>query len=128
LQLVNGLVLVTTFGCSRLLWGTYQSVCMYADLWKAWNYVGVGGAGGMAGAVGVGGVDVDVARLPAWLAVVFAGGNAVLCALNYYWFGKMVRAVAKRFAPEREGEGEVAVGEKETLEELGDEEVPPPLS
>jgi len=106
-QLVNGLVLVTTFGCSRLLWGTYQSVCMYADLWKAWNS--------------------DATQLPAWLAVVFAGGNTVLCALNYYWFSKMIRAVAKRFAPEEE-EKEASVCEKKALEELEDEEVPPPLS
>jgi len=104
-QLINGLVLITTFGCSRVLWGTYQSLCLYQDLWKAWNYPGT-----------------DATQLPAWLAVVFAGGNTVLCALNYYWFGKMISAVAKRFAPK---ESEVHVSEKEELE---DSEVPPPLS
>src|SRR5271170_6240784 len=34
-QLYNGLVLLFTFFCCRLVWGTYQSVRVYQDIWNA---------------------------------------------------------------------------------------------
>lgn len=48
-------------------------------------------------------VDADVMRLareeqvPIWLAVVYLGSNIVLNTLNFYWFGKMIETIRKRF-------------------------------
>lgn len=77
-QLVNGIVLITTFGASRLVWGTYQSVRMYQDIWTAFETPG--------------GLPV-----PPWLAIAYVVSNTTLSALNFYWFGRMITAMKKRF-------------------------------
>lgn len=78
LQLVNGIALLTTFGGSRLVWGTYQNYSMYKDIWKAVNNPG----------------ELPV---PSWLALAYLASTTALSCLNFYWFGKMMQAVAKRF-------------------------------
>lgn len=35
--------------------------------------------------------------VPVWLAFTYLGSNIVLNTLNFYWFGKMIEAVRKRF-------------------------------
>ncbi|MCJ1377351.1 hypothetical protein MMC17_000446 [Xylographa soralifera] len=83
-QLINGVVLITTFGCSRLLWGTYQSVNLYRDVWRAMHTP----------------AELPV---PRWLALAYLASNTVLSLLNVYWFGRMVRTVRARFRrPEEE--------------------------
>ncbi|MCJ1281914.1 hypothetical protein MMC26_001237 [Xylographa opegraphella] len=77
-QLVNGVVLITTFACSRLLWGTYQSVNLYRDVWRAMQTP----------------AELPV---PRWLALAYLASNTVLSVLNVYWFGRMVRTVRARF-------------------------------
>ena len=37
--------------------------------------------------------------LPLWLAIVYLGSNLVLNTLNFFWFGKMIDAMRKRFRP-----------------------------
>ena len=59
--------------------------------------------------------------IPLWLALTYLGSNVVLNTLNFYWFGKMIETVKKRFRPkveeqakkeeEREGEVETIVVE-----------------
>ncbi|KAL8717368.1 MAG: hypothetical protein Q9225_005387 [Loekoesia sp. 1 TL-2023] len=78
LQLVNGIALLTTFGGSRLVWGTYQNYSMYKDIWKAIQNPG----------------ELPV---PSWLALAYLASTTALSGLNFYWFGKMIQAVAKRF-------------------------------
>lgn len=82
-QLVNGIALITSFGASRLLWGTYQSVRMYQDIWKAFRAPG--------------GLPV-----PPWLAIAYVVSNTTLSALNFYWFGKMIQALVNRFDKPRD--------------------------
>lgn len=77
-QLVNGIALISTFGSSRLLWGTYQSVRMYQDIWTAFKTPG--------------GLPV-----PPWLAIAYVVSNTTLSVLNFFWFGKMIQALMKRF-------------------------------
>ena len=77
-QLINGIALITTFGGSRLLWGSYQSVRMYQDIWTAFNT-----SGGLP--------------VPPWLAIAYVISNTTLSTLNFYWFGKMIQALMKRF-------------------------------
>ena len=38
--------------------------------------------------------------VPIWLAFTYLGANVTLNALNFYWFGKMIETVRKRFQPE----------------------------
>lgn len=77
-QLINGIMLLTTFGGSRLVWGTYQSINMYKDMWAAYSRPG----------------ELPV---PSWLAIAYVVSNSILSALNFYWFNKMIAAVRKRF-------------------------------
>ena len=83
LQWINGIVLITTFGCSRVLWGTYQTARMFRDMWEAYTMPG--------------GLPV-----PSWLAVTYVAANTALCCLNYWWFGRMINTVASRFKGDTE--------------------------
>lgn len=77
-QLVNGIALITSFGASRLVWGTYQNFKMYSDIWEASQTPG--------------GLPV-----PLWLAGVYMLSSAMLTGLNVVWFGKMITALSARF-------------------------------
>ena len=77
-QLVNGILLLATFGGSRLVWGSYQSVNMYRDIYTAYTTPGKN-------------------PVPAWLAIAYVVANTVLSALNFFWFSKMIAALRKRF-------------------------------
>lgn len=77
-QLVNGIALITSFGGSRLVWGIYQSFRMYQDIWLAFKTPG----------------ELPV---PPWLAIAYVVSNTTLSVLNFYWFGKMIQALMKRF-------------------------------
>lgn len=121
-QLYNGLLLLGSFFGARLLWGTYQSLRVYQDVWAGLHFdsadpnVDVGGLvkgwrdGSLVGGdIGGGGARAGKAdmrfatgeNVPAWLAGIYVGSNVVLNSLNYYWFSAMVRAVRKRFEPKK---------------------------
>ena len=85
-QLINGVALITSFGCSRLLWGVYQSVSMYRDIWAASKTPG--------------GLPV-----PPWLAIAYVVSNTTLSALNFYWFGRMIETLMKRFGKDEDDDG-----------------------
>lgn len=40
--------------------------------------------------------------VPVWLAFTYLGSNVVLNTLNFFWFGKMIETVRKRFQPPKE--------------------------
>ncbi|MCJ1464318.1 hypothetical protein MMC07_002931 [Pseudocyphellaria aurata] len=77
-QLINGVALIVTFGGSRLVWGTYQSVKMYQDVWRALKIPG----------------ELPV---PPWLALSYLASTTVLSVLNIYWFGRMIKTIRSRF-------------------------------
>ncbi|KAL9608978.1 MAG: hypothetical protein Q9167_006210 [Letrouitia subvulpina] len=77
-QLVNGILLLITFGVCRLVWGTWQNWNMYNDVWRAIQNPGK-------------------LPVPTWLALSYLASSCVLSLLNFYWFGKMIQAVLKRF-------------------------------
>ena len=103
-QLVNGILLLASFGASRLVWGSYQSWMIYNDIWRAWyatkpsspeclKYVAHQYSGeGLQ-------VPTDCRALPGWLAILYVGANTALTVLNFYWYWKMIAAVRKRFVP-----------------------------
>ena len=43
--------------------------------------------------------------MPAWLAVVYLSSNLVLNTLNFFWFGKMIETIKKRFAESKDKRG-----------------------
>ncbi|KAI9810808.1 MAG: hypothetical protein M1832_001110 [Thelocarpon impressellum] len=105
-QLINGLVLLTTFFSCRLVWGTYQSIWVYRDVLAALQARGhareVGGAAAQDTTTDGAGESMRFAGaevVPVWLAVIYLSSNVVLTCLNFYWFRQMVQAVHKRFQP-----------------------------
>lgn len=115
-QLYNGIMLLFTFFSCRLVWGTYQSVRMYQDVWQALHHqpattsIDINALNGTDAAAGKSAAPLhsDVMRfageefVPLWLAFTYLGSNVVLNTLNFYWFGKMVETVRKRFQPPKE--------------------------
>jgi len=120
-QLYNGLMLLFTFFCCRLVWGTYQSLRVYQDVWRALHHkpaaatihfdalnngtsAGLDAAAGKSAAPIHGGIMQFAGEeyVPLWLAFTYLGSNVVLNTLNFYWFGKMIEAVRKRFQPPKE--------------------------
>lgn len=130
-QWYNGILLLGSFLCCRLLWGTYQSIRVYQDVWAALHLepnlifpkptaVGVDATAGSglwpANTVfePLGESD-EIMRyastgaggggmtVPSWLALVYLGSNIVLNTLNFYWFGKMIETVRSRFREPQAG-------------------------
>jgi len=108
-QLYNGIVLLMTFFGGRVLWGNYQSIRIYSDVWTAlhtssfdpqlvndnsiFTYLQITGSG--LDTVD----DSSKMTLPMWLVIVYLGSNTILNFLNMYWFTKMIQALRKRFQP-----------------------------
>jgi len=110
-QLYNGIMLLATFFCCRLVWGTYQSARVYQDMWAAINHkpaasdVHLDAVNGNSTTVPIYGDTMKFAGeefVPLWLAFIYLGSNVVLNTLNFYWFAKMVETVRKRFEPPKE--------------------------
>lgn len=104
-QWYNGILLLGSFFCCRLLWGTYQSIRVYQDVWAGLHFdvaarLAQQAEGGIFEPLGE---DDEVMRyagsypLPTWLATTYLVSNIVLNTLNFYWFGKMIETVSKRF-------------------------------
>jgi hypothetical protein len=105
-QLYNGIALIGTFFCVRLVWGTYQSSRVLQDIWTSLNLSPVGSLDHAKAENG----DLDIFRMsetmryatkgtgvPIWAAVAVMVANMTLNSLNLYWFIKMIEAVKKRF-------------------------------
>ena len=103
-QLYNGIVLITVFGFSRLVWGVYQSIWIYHDIWKAlqWPEVNPGTTSSQPSHMDLQSLlgkqpQPSTKTLPMWLVYTYLGSNTILTFLNFYWFYKMIQAVMKRF-------------------------------
>lgn len=143
-QWYNGMALLSVFFCCRLVWGTWQSVMVYKDMWFALRQTWSASAssalqdpvslnaqvfqatrgGGMCIDETCARANAEISRfkdytaggVPAWLVGTYVASNMVLNFLNYFWFGKMVETVLKRFrapAPAAaDGKGAEKPGEK----------------
>jgi hypothetical protein len=118
-QWYNGITLLVVFFFCRLVWGTWQSTYVYADMWRAvmQRPSSVLDPANTSAPVfqernGTLCVDEACARanaeisyfahhaksgIPIWLALTYVASNLVLNGLNYYWFSQMIDAVMKRF-------------------------------
>lgn len=103
-QLINGIILITTFFSCRLVWGTINSVYVFNDIWHAMQ-----DPHSLPGRMSIPKDNSlfteDVMRfagdreLPLWLALSYLASNIVLNVLNFYWFAKMIETLRKRFDP-----------------------------
>lgn len=111
IQFVNGICLLFTFFSCRLVWGTYNSVIVFSDIYRTYiagpvvlsnpesgklnNSTVVGNAGFKHGVMQY----ADGQTVPLWLAGAYLASNLTLNSLNWFWFGKMVETLRKRFDP-----------------------------
>lgn len=114
-QLCNGFALLATFFGSRLVWGTYQSIRIYQDIWLVAQATdGTSGVSSSFGRVLSSRDQSEVMRfageeaLPSWLTFVYLGSNTLLTFLNFYWFWMMVAAIRKRFDPSSKADAKIA--------------------
>lgn len=108
-QWYNGIMLLASFFSCRLLWGTYQSIRVYQDVWAGLHYDSTNPPYNASledpekfsseGVMRFFSGD----KVPTWLAAVYLGSNIVLNTLNFYWFGKMIETVRSRFQEPRKG-------------------------
>ncbi|GLI72221.1 hypothetical protein PoHVEF18_000391 [Penicillium ochrochloron] len=123
-QWYNGMALLSVFFCCRLVWGTWQSIVVYKDMWYALQQTwSVSSASPLQAPTDINAnvftlrdgamcVDETCARanaeisrfkdftaggVPTWLVLTYVVSNLVLNFLNYFWFSKMVDTVLKRF-------------------------------
>ncbi|KAH0830650.1 DUF887-domain-containing protein [Lanmaoa asiatica] len=73
LQLVNGIILLSTFFCFRLAWGGKMSYDFFVTLNGVYT------------------------ELPLLYIMVYGTSNLMLQGLNWFWFMKMISALRKRF-------------------------------
>ncbi|KAJ5947116.1 hypothetical protein N7466_000131 [Penicillium verhagenii] len=139
-QWYNGMALLGVFFSCRLIWGTWQSVVVYSDMWTALQHTWKGSSGPLTEPIDImanvfqltrdGNMCVDEtcaranaqisqfkeytsAGVPTWLVSTYVVSNLILNFLNYFWFFKMVETVLKRFrTPEASKEKTEASGEK----------------
>jgi len=100
LQLYNGIALIVTFFSCRLLYGTYQSTRVFADVWAAMDTkppVYVKPPGNDSLAPGTLAYVTEASTVPFWLATSYLISNLTLNSLNTYWFMMMIKAIRKRF-------------------------------
>jgi hypothetical protein len=108
IQLYNGIALLTSFLVGRVLWGNYQSLRIYSDVWTAlktqyFDSEDFGDSSAFAYQKSASKLTVGDGAgkptLPIWLVFVYLGSNTILSFLNVYWFAKMIQALRKRFQP-----------------------------
>lgn len=111
IQFVNGIVLLFTFFSCRIIWGTYQSFRVFADIYAAYTAGAVTlsdpefGKLNNSTIVGNAGYKHDILQfaegqtVPLWLAGAYLASNLTLNGLNWFWFGKMIETLRKRFDP-----------------------------
>ena len=111
-QWLNGMMLLFSFFCCRLVWGTYQSIRVYQDVWAGLHYMPSLSSQSTAPVherefepLGESDETMRYAgkmHVPAWLAFVYLSSNIVLNSLNFYWFGKMIETIKKRFTESKD--------------------------
>ncbi|PVH92215.1 DUF887-domain-containing protein [Periconia macrospinosa] len=125
LQLYNGILLLCTFAGCRLIWGSYQSVRVFYDIYRAVT----AGDSVLTSKVADPSGTMQFASgqtVPLWLAGCYLASNITLNSLNWFWFGKMIETIRKRFDPplgtRKPEDASKAEGAKKALDKLTDKE------
>ncbi|GES96699.1 DUF887-domain-containing protein [Rhizophagus clarus] len=72
-QLINGICLLTSFFCARIIFGFYMSYHTFQSVLQV------------------------IDQVPVFLCVIYGIANIILNCLNVFWFIKMIEALLKRF-------------------------------
>ncbi|EFY84865.1 DUF887 domain protein [Metarhizium acridum CQMa 102] len=104
-QLYNGFLLLFSFFSCRLIYGTYQSVMVFRDIWGAISRHPSPSSLQLMTMQ----FATDVSTIPPWLGAVYLASNLTLNGLNFYWFVMMIKAVRKRFEPGQQSQTEVEI-------------------
>lgn len=124
LQLVNGILLLLTFFSCRMVWGTYQSIKVFIDVYHAITAGAVSFSDPQSGKLnnstilGNAGFKNEVLQfaegqtVPFWLAGAYLASNFILNGLNWFWFGKMIETLRSRFEPPIGTKKQKPVGDK----------------
>ena len=98
-QIVNGMLLIVTFACCRLIWGSYLTFVFFRDVWTAlhapqssWTEYNYSPSERPL---------ILEHRAPWWLAVMFMISNAVVMSLSAFWFTKMIATIQKHIDSSR---------------------------
>lgn len=113
-QLYNGIVLLVTFFSARLIWGVGQSFIVWYDMYRALytapntEFMSVTPADEkLPGTEDIMMYAKEAGPLPLWLCAIYLVSNLALTTLNFIWFGKMIKAIRRRFdAPTEESKQE----------------------
>lgn len=118
-QLYNGILLMSTFFGSRLVWGAYNCFRVFPDMIRALSYqktpegiawLAEQRARATIDAATLSALEGDLKEvrlaqmtaarpLPTWIAAVYMASYLTLMILNVYWFAKMVETIRARFDP-----------------------------
>ncbi|KAG8165111.1 hypothetical protein KVR01_005386 [Diaporthe batatas] len=119
-QLYNGIILLVTFFSARLIWGVGQSFVVWYDMYRALftapntEFMSVTPADEtLPGTEDIMMYAKEAGPLPYWLVAIYLVSNLALTTLNFIWFGKMIKAIRKRFdtpAEESKQEGKPVDG------------------
>ncbi|KAK0609681.1 TLC domain-containing protein, partial [Bombardia bombarda] len=90
LQVVNGIILVITFACCRLLWGAYMTTTFFGDVWTALQ---APGPSSTIYRLAKGPPLMLEHRAEWWVGASFMCTHAVVMGLSAFWFAKMVRTM-----------------------------------
>lgn len=112
-QAINGAFLTVTFFLCRICWGTYSSLRVATDVYRAIQ-AGQSEPLSAAAAHQIRRIDpslyhasdakqraafISSSYLPLWMAGAYVASNLTLNMLNVYWFGKMIETIRSRFNP-----------------------------
>lgn len=107
-QFINGVILLSTFAGSRLVYGFYQvnNIHIIADFLLAAYTLSLQSYTFYQTLYSI------RDQFPQWLLLTYAIGNVILCTLNVLWFQKMIAALQKRMVkgPEANGNGKAVNG------------------
>lgn len=105
---MNGILLLGSFFGCRLVWGSYASLRVFFDVYRAIRrgaLVPISTMHEFASTKRSATAADEIMRfaagkdVPMWLAASYLSANICLNGLNWYWFGKMIEAIRKRFDP-----------------------------
>lgn len=127
-QWYNGMMLLGVFFSCRLIWGMWQSVLVFKDIFEIFGWArelpSTMAPYEIQSAI-FGDRDIGLCldeacikagteiwsfashihkdSIPLWLVIIYLGSNLILNTLNVYWFSKMIDAVMKRFNEPQSG-------------------------
>ena len=110
-QAINGALLTATFFGCRLVWGTYGSIAVFRDVYRATTtgyttpqyfqdkMEHFPNFGDLNDPLGQTTAFMTVRYVPLWLGASYLVSNVALTVLNFFWFSKMIQTIRKRFDP-----------------------------